>query len=694
MSEEAPESGGGQPPTDPVPNASLHVFISYASQDIAVANVIAEALERHGLKCWIAPRDVTPGEFYADAIVRALNAARTLVLVLTENAATSQHVLREVERTSAKRHSIISFRIGFVSLPPALEYFLSASHWLDASASGVDSALPKLVDAVRRAVALPPVSIPAHVSDTATRVVDPSSAPRVDKKSSQQLRRPVVAIITVIAVIVAYLVVDKFWLTKRFATERPAATVATVAPASPVLAAAVSEKSVAVLPFVDMSEKKDQEYFSDGLTEELIDKLTKVPDLRVPARTSSFYFKGKSEDIPTIARRLLVAHVLEGSVRKSGMYLRITAQLVRADNGYHLWSQTYDRKLDDIFKVQDEIAGAVVSALKVSLGDSSTLKVTTPKNTEAYTLYLQGRAINRIARNKAELDSAAEYMRKAIKADPTFAAAWAWLAIVLGNEVNVTAGVRGDAVAAEMRRATKRALALDPNLSTAHAANGWTYGILDWDWEAAAAEYQKAYDLDPTDAGNAQVLGNALWVLHGESDTVLVLFQKGIELDPVSYNCYGSLGQYYMGTGKLPEAETAYRKAIDLGPTVPDSHIGLGTVLLLRGEAAAALAEFQRDSNESEQRQGAAMAYFALGRRAEADAALSEMERLDATPDAASIAETLALRGESDQAFAWLDRAYQQRDPLLPEINRDPLLKSLHVDRRWKAFLGKMKLPE
>jgi adenylate cyclase len=275
--------------------------------------------------------------------------------------------------------------------------------------------------------------------------VEPSRSIR--KQTGQRLNR---AIIVTLSLALAYFVVDKFWLSKRITTERPAATVATVAPASPAPAAAVSDKSVAVLPFVDMSEKKDQEYFSDGLSEELIDMLTKIPDLRVPARTSSFYFKGKSEDIPTIARRLMVAHVLEGSVRKSGMTLRITAQLVRADNGYHLWSQTYDRKLDDIFKVQDDIAGAVVSALKVSLAESSTLKVTTPKNTEAYTLYLQGRAIYRIAGNKAQFDSAAEYMRQAIKADSTFAEAWAWLARVLEVEVFVTY-VRTDALAAEMR---------------------------------------------------------------------------------------------------------------------------------------------------------------------------------------------------------------------------------------------------
>jgi tetratricopeptide (TPR) repeat protein len=204
----------------------------------------------------------------------------------------------------------------------------------------------------------------------------------------------------------------------------------------------------------------------------------------------------------------------------------------------------YDRKLDDIFKVQDEIAGAVVSALKVSLEDSSALKVTNPKNTKAYTLYLQDRAINHSAVNKAQFDSAAEYMRKAIKADPTFAEAWAWLAIVLSNEVNYNNYVRGDAVAVEMRGATERALAFDQNLSTAHGAKGGIYLTVDWDWEAAAAESQRAYDLDPRDPNNAIILGGLLWGPHGASDTVLALYQKAIDLDPVAQYGYEAIGDY------------------------------------------------------------------------------------------------------------------------------------------------------
>jgi len=294
---------GGSPAGDPLkdPASVCDAFISYASQDATVANAIVAALERAELKCWIAPRDVTPGEFYADAIVRALNAARTFVIVLTGNAVSSPHVLREVERASAKRHPIISFRVGSVALPPALEYFLSASHWLDAGASGIDNALPKLVEAVQRLVA-PPSAVESGRAGAAKSAAELLPHAPVDTKSSRRMSRLAVGFAVVLAIVMTYLVVDRFWLQKHAANERP------VAAAAPI--AALSDKSVAVLPFVDMSEKKDQEYFSDGLSEELIDRLAHSADLKVIARTSSFQFKGKNEDVRTIGQRLGVANLL------------------------------------------------------------------------------------------------------------------------------------------------------------------------------------------------------------------------------------------------------------------------------------------------------------------------------------------------------------------------------------------------
>ena len=324
------------------------VFVSYASQDAAVANSLVENLESRGLKCWLAPRNVRAGAVYADAIVRAINEAKAVLLVMSGSAATSAHVGREVERAASKRKQIIAFRIDAVALNPELEYFLSNSQWIDVPKLGMPAALAKLKAAVGQGSAPLVQQVPGG-----------QPADRAKKGIA-------VAVATLIVVGAAVSLGLHFWSTNHGGVQpTPVAVSGTTPSAAPSMT--ISDKSIAVLPFVDMSEKKDQEYFADGMSEELIDLLTKIPDVRVPARTSSFYFKGKSEDIRTIAKRLMVAHVLEGSVRKSGNHLRVTAQLIRADNGYHLWSETYDRQLDDIFKVQDEIATAVVFALKVKL---------------------------------------------------------------------------------------------------------------------------------------------------------------------------------------------------------------------------------------------------------------------------------------------------------------------------------------
>jgi TolB-like protein len=352
--------------------AAGKVFISYASQDVAVANMLCAALENAALPCWIAPRDVRAGESYAAAIVQAINSCRMLVLVLSKSAIDSPHVLREVERASSKKRPVLSIRMDATDLPPELEYFLSANHWLDASAGAIERIIPALIEAVRgRAAALraPELRLAPAAQDSPDAHSHADRAMKPQRSDSPHLAgspasRAVMALIAVVGLALAYIVADRFWLRKQVI---PVETKVAAAAATPSVTAAVNDKSIAVLPFADMSEKKDQEYFSDGMAEEIIDLLVKVPELKVPARTSSFYFKGKSTQIPEIAKELGVAHVLEGSVRKSGNHLRVTAQLVRADNGYHLWSETYDRQLDDVFKTQDEIAGAVVKALKVSL---------------------------------------------------------------------------------------------------------------------------------------------------------------------------------------------------------------------------------------------------------------------------------------------------------------------------------------
>jgi TolB-like protein/lipoprotein NlpI len=687
MSGEAPESGTGSPPNPPaavqVPNASTHVFISYASQDATVAGALVEALEQNGVKCWIAPRDVKAGAQYADAIVRAISGAKAVVLVLSESAAASSHVSREIERASSRKRPIIALRIDAAPLTPALEYFLSESQWVEAQTGRMETAYAKLIDDIRDPARTAPRNTPA-----ASLKVSAATA----RPAHPKLRFNWIVLAAGTLFVVAALLVYKFWISSHVAQERPVAT-SSLAPAVGVPAqATISEKSVGVMPFLDMSEKKDQEYFSDGLSEELIDMLTKIPALRVPARTSSFYFKGKQATIADIAKALSVAHLLEGSVRKSGNTLRITVQLVRADNGYHLWSQTYDRKLDDIFKIQDEIASAVVKALKVSLLGDAVPKPKGTGNVEAYTLYLQGRAGVLRAGTVADFEKAADYLQQALKLDPKFAPAWVWLSVVRSIQAGWVIPVQQGYE--EARRAASQAQALDPNLSEAHSVMGQIHLYYDWDWARTHSEVQKALELDPSNP-YAWLFGGRLAQITGHYDEALESYQRAVASDPLNAFVHKYIGYSNYMMGRFAEALAAFRKAADLDPGKGlFFSIGPGLVKLASGEPTAALAEFERVKDDDDRRFGRAITYHALGRKADADLALAEYEKKYAEADAYRIAEIYAFRGEVDRAFAWLDRAYRQRDGGLPVVRGDPLLKNLHSDPRFKAFLRKMNLPE
>jgi adenylate cyclase len=518
--------------------------------------------------------------------------------------------------------------------------------------------------------------------------VDPNNSIR--SLTGRRLDR---AILVVLVIALGYFVADKFWLSKhrKMEEQREIAGASIPAPSSPATAAAL-EKSIAVLPFVDMSEMHDQEYFSDGLSEELIDFLAKVPDLHVPARTSSFYFKGKQATISDIAKALNVTHLLEGSVRKSGSTLRITVQLVRADNGYHLWSEAYDRKLDDVFKVQDEIANAVVKALKVSLLGDPVPKPKGTGNIEAYNLYLQGRAILLRANSPADFERSTDYLRRALKLDPSFAPAWVWLSVAHIVQAGSTLPVREGFE--EARQEVSRALSLDPNLSEAHSANGYIHVFYDWDWTGAEVELRKALELDHANCFAWWHLGY-LEEIRGQFEKALQSHQMAVATDPLNPDAYNGLGHVYYRMGDFAQAQAAYQKSWDLaGGSLSNPGFMSGLIKLAGGDARGALAEADRLKDDEDRLYGEALAYHALGREAEADLVLAGFEKKFAEQDAYRIAKVHAYRGEIDQAFTWLDRAYRQRDAGLPFFGTDPLLKNLRSDPRFRGFLRKMNLPE
>jgi TolB-like protein/class 3 adenylate cyclase/Tfp pilus assembly protein PilF len=453
---------------------------------------------------------------------------------------------------------------------------------------------------------------------------------------------------------------------------------------------AIPEKSIAVLPFVDMSAGKDQEYFSDGISEELLNLLAKIPQLQVTARTSSFSFKGKEVAIPEIARTLHVAHVLEGSVRKAGNSVRITAQLIKAGTDTHLWSQTYDRKLDDIFAIQDEIAADVVKQLKVTLlGAAPKARTTDP---EAYALYLQAVQLGRQFTAEAFKQSDALY-RKALAIDPSYAPAWAELARNFTNETNqgLLSNKEGYLQA---REAAMKALAIDPEYAPAHARLGYIAMYGDNDLAGAAQHFKRALALDPADL---DVLRNSALLLRslGRLDEALALGDAVVRRDPVNVTALFNLGCYQRMASQLDAAITSFHTVLSLSPAYGDARAQLGTALLLKGDAQGALAEIEQETSEVIKTISLPMAYHALERKADSDAALAALIAKYEKDGPYNIAYVYAFRGEADKAFEWLDRAVEYGDPGIGEIVTENLFDKIHADPRWLSFLRKIgKAPE
>ena len=448
----------------------------------------------------------------------------------------------------------------------------------------------------------------------------------------------------------------------------------------------LDKRSIAVLPFADMSKDKDSEYFADGLAEELLNALSRIPGLRVASRTSAFSFKGRNVDIPTVAQKLNVANILEGSVRTSGKRVRITAQLVRVKTDSHLWSNTYDRDLEDIFAVQDDIARTVARELGAALLPEVTKGRS--ENFDAYRLYLQGRYFtNRFTREDGA--KALEYSQRSVELDPRFALGWAGLSRVYTNLANDGSMPLGEAYA-KARSAAQRALELEPALAEGHAALGRVQLFYDWDWKSASASFARALELAP---GNADVARHAavLAAALGRADEALALCRRAVLLDPLSVSAHGDLCICCTNFGLLDEAEAAAKTAHELNTQGRITHFSLGLVHLAQGKAVEARSDFEDEPLEPLRLFGLAIAHHDLGQRVESDGVLSQLQDKFAHDSACEVAAAHAYRGESTVAFEWLERAYRDRSPGLVTIRSEFLFRKIHTDSRWSAFIAKMK---
>lgn len=453
--------------------------------------------------------------------------------------------------------------------------------------------------------------------------------------------------------------------------------------------APVPTKSIAVLPFLNMSGDASQDYFSDGISEELLNLLAQIPGLKVAARTSSFSFKGKEVEIPEIGRRLNVSHVLEGSVRRAGDRVRITAQLVQTADGFHVWSQTYDRTLNDVFTMQDEIAADVVKELKVSfLGETPKARATDPR---AYALFLQGRDLSRQLSPRSFALADSLYLA-ALAMDSTYAPAWVGLSSNYVNEISFGNMKSSDGFRLS-RQAALKALQFDPDNGVAYSRLGIVAMWADNDLDAAARYFERAVALDPDDPTTVMNTGQFLLMI-GRHDEQMALLRSALVRDPVNVNFLQNLGTCEIYARQYDEGMAKLRTALELNPGLAVMHYTLGIAYVLKGDPQAGLKEMEREGEEF-RRCGLPIVYHALERGADSDAALKELIDKDAEAAAYNIAQCYAFGNERDQAFEWLDRANSLHDPGLNAILVDPLVDNLRDDPRWNAFLARIgRAPE
>jgi len=455
--------------------------------------------------------------------------------------------------------------------------------------------------------------------------------------------------------------------------------------------------SVAVLPFVDQSPSHDQGYFSDGLSEEILNALARGEWLRVTGRTSSFAFKGKDEDLRSIGRKLGVEAVLEGSVRKDGQRIRVTAQLVKTADGYHLWSQTFDREAAGVFAVQDEIAAAVVSALRVKLmaGRPATAQALRTTDPEAYNQYLLGRQYERLF-NPDDYRRASAAYERALAIDPSYAPAWAGLAnAVYWGQVNESLSTASMASAqARSLEAAERAVALGPELPEAWAVRGFLRVNFRWDWAGARADLDQALRLNPSQAESHRILSHDILSAQGRLAEARLEGERAVTLDPLLASAWSSLAFVALAEGRLEPARAAALRSLELQPKQDIGPAYLSSIELTAGRPEAALAAARLADDEVFKAQYEAMALHSLGRPAEAARALEALIAAHAHDGAYNIGVVYAWRGERDRAFEWLERAEQNHDGGMLEFLAEPALRPVRGDPRFKALLRRMRLAD
>jgi TolB-like protein/Flp pilus assembly protein TadD len=658
-----------------VSQPSRAVFLSYASQDVEAARHICETLRAAGIEVWFDQSELRGGDAWDRQIRQQIHDCALFVPVV------SQHTHERLEgyfrrewRLAVERAGDMAENKAFLvpvvidSTPegdPSVPEKFRELHWTRLHGG---ETTPVFVERIRRLL-----SDEAASATGQARVLG-SPFPSARGPLRRRAGLVSVAIAAAVLLLIAYFGVEQL--------SRPTLGVP-------------SAVSIAVLPLANESGEEAQQYFSDGISEDLITALSQFPGLKVIGRTSAFQFRDSREDSRSIGAKLGVAHLLEGTVRKSGDMIRVNAALIDTADGSTQWSERYDRPYEDLFALQDEITRAVAVALRAKLlpGEHAAAQSDRPPggSLEAYNALLEGRFYD-ASNTETGARRAIAYYSQATQLNPRYALAWSalsqgwtWLGAIFLD------GAPAREAYAKAREAVDRALALSPDLAHAHRARGDLLQNADFNWRGAEAEYRRAMELAPDDASAKLGLANQL-ATNGEVKAAIDLTRQALTTEPLRANAYNWLASYLSGLNRLDEAELAVRKALELRPTAGNFHLTLTIIEVQRRHAQAALEAAQQEPPGLFRDQALALARQIGGDPIAADATLRALIEKDADTAAYQIAEVYALRNDSDKAFEWLDRAMSNRDSGVAALLYDPLILRYKDDPRFAAFCRKVGL--
>ena len=658
------------------------VFLSYASQDAQAAQKICEALRAAGIEVWFDQSELRGGDAWDQSIRKQIKSCALFLPIISHTTHDRREGYFRLEwKLAIDRSHLMDANLTFL-LPVVIDDTRDDDERVPERFREVQwtrlpggETPPAFVERMRRLLS-PEASPPGRAS------VGTGPAPAVGGQSPVSRRSKRILPVAVAGMIaMALLLALGYFGLERLRGPR----------------SSVQGESIAVLPLTNESGDASQQYFLDGIAEDLISALGQFPGLKVIGRTSSFQFRDAKEDSRSIGVKLGVAHLLEGSVRKSGEMIRVSAELVDTADGSMQWSERYERPYKDLFALQDEITRAVAGALRAKLlpGEHAAAQSYRPPggSLEAYTALMQGRFY--LTRGtEADIRKGIESYTRATELDPRYALAWSGLSRAWINLAETyLEGAPAHEAIAKGRAAADRALSISPELAAAHRARGFVLQQADFDWRGAEAEFRRALELAPNDGWAKFDFGNQL-AAFGQVERAIELTREALATDPLQPNWYDWLAIYLLGVNRLDEAERAAQRSIELQPDAVSLYSTLATIEIQRGNAPAALAAAQKEPPGIGQDEALALARQIGGDRSTADAALKTLIDKHADSSAIVIADVYALRDDVKETFIWLDRAWSNRDSGITGLLYDPFILRYKHDPRFAAFCRKVGLPE